>query len=82
MFICRTNSAAVSVKIGGVACAIDTISDTSLTCTTGARSSSIDTAVSLQVATNGIADQVCIPKARNANKTHMCYSFRFQFCFV
>ncbi|XP_048777455.2 fibrocystin-L-like isoform X3 [Ostrea edulis] len=52
-----TNSAAVSVKIGGVACAIDTISDTSLTCTTGARSSSIDTAVSLQVATNGIADQ-------------------------
>lgn len=58
--MCRTNAAAVSVKIGGVTCAIDTISDTSLTCTTGARSGSIDTAVALQVATNGIADQVSL----------------------
>lgn len=54
----RTNAAAVSVKIGGVTCAIDTITDTTLTCTTGARSGSINTAVALQVATNGIADQV------------------------
>ncbi|XP_061189118.1 fibrocystin-L-like [Saccostrea echinata] len=51
------SAAAVSVKIGGVTCAINTISDTSVTCTTGARSGSIDTAVALQVATNGIADQ-------------------------
>lgn len=50
----------MSVKIGGVTCAIDTITDTALTCTTGARSGSIDTAVALQVATNGIADQVSV----------------------
>jgi hypothetical protein len=47
-----------------VACAINTVTDTSLTCTTGARSGSIDTAIALQVATNGIADQVCIPYTR------------------
>lgn len=50
----------MAVKIGGVTCAIDTITDTSLTCTTGARAGSIDTAVALQVATNGIADQVSV----------------------
>ncbi|KAK3107254.1 hypothetical protein FSP39_010348 [Pinctada imbricata] len=52
-----TATGAVSVMIGGVACAVQTVTATEVTCTTGARAAgSIDTQVELQISNNGIAD--------------------------
>lgn len=53
-----TTKSAVTVTIGGVTCAIQTVDDTQVVCQTGARSGSVDAQVQLQVNGGGNARQV------------------------
>ena len=58
----RTNAADVSVVINGTACNVTTVTDSELECETGSHSGSVRAQVEVQVAGNGIAQEVSIRK--------------------
>ena len=59
-FIFRTNTADVGVMIDGAACSVTMVTDSELECETGPHSGSINAKVEVEVAGNGIAQEVTI----------------------
>ena len=57
-YICTSSASGNSVEIAGAPCAITAQSTTQITCTTGSRSPSILTKVTLRTGGSGIATQV------------------------
>ena len=59
-FDCSTTDSDVQVTIGGAPCVVTpSVTDTQITCVTGSSKSQM-TSVRVEIASNGIATQVCL----------------------